>query len=177
MLPVFGGISGWYRTTSSIAGSVLRDDGGNLLYGDFADTGGGTMPKIILSIDRDLQVDLTEAGLDIEQICRTALEAEAIHVRAKRAEADDQVLYQRGFSAGAQWAADRAATRELREIAEWSNIRWRQFSLVPARNSFVYAYCEAVRQDYPRRDETFYLANDAFTRGMVDGAAAFLLEL
>lgn len=135
------------------------------------------MPKIILSIDRQLQVDLTDAGLDLEQICRTALEAEAVHVRAKRAEADDQVLYQRGFTAGAQWAAERAATKELQEIAEWSSVRWRQFSLLPNRNSFVYAYCEAVRSEYPRRDEAFFLTNDAFTRGMVDGAAAFLLEL
>ena len=135
------------------------------------------MPKLILSIDQELQVDLTEAGLDIEQICRTALEAEAVHVRAKRAEADDNVLYQRGFSAGAAWATERAATKELQEIAEWSSIRWRQFSLIPHRNSFVYAYCEAVQRDYPHREEAFFLTNDAFTRGMVDGAAAFLLEL
>ena len=135
------------------------------------------MPKIILTIDHQLQTDLIDAGLSIEQICRTALEAEAVHIRAKQAEADDNVLYQRGFSTGAEWAANRAATAELQEIAEWSNIRWHQFSLVPSRNSFVYAYCEAVRQDYPRREEAFFLTNDSFTRGMIDGAAAFLLEL
>jgi hypothetical protein len=135
------------------------------------------MPKLILAIDRDLHDELTGAGLDIDQICRTALEAEAVHVRAKRAEADDNVLYQRGFSAGATWATERAATRELQEVAEWSSIRWRQFSLVPRKNSFVYAYCEAVQLGYPQREEPFFLTNDAFTRGMVDGAAAFLLGL
>ncbi len=134
------------------------------------------MPKIILTIDRDLQVDLTDAGLDIEQICRTALEAEAVHVRAKQAEADDNVLYQRGFEAGAIWATTRATTAEVGEIAEWSKIRWSQFSLVPVRNSFVFAYCEAVRQDYPRRQEPFFLSNDSFTRGMVDGAAAVVSQ-
>ena len=134
------------------------------------------MPKIILTIDRDLQVDLTDAGLDIEQICRTALEAEAVHVRAKKAESDDNVLYQRGFEAGSEWASTRANATELREVAEWSKIRWSQFSLVPATNSFAYAYCEAVRQEYPRRQEPFFLSNDAFTRGMVDGAAAILSE-
>ncbi len=134
------------------------------------------MPKIILTIDRELQVDLTDAGLDIEQICQTALEAEAVHVRAKQAEADDNVLYQRGFEAGADWATTRATTTELSEIAEWSKIRWSQFSLVPVRNSFVFAYCEAIRQDYPRRQEPFFLSNDSFTRGMVDGAAAVLSQ-
>ena len=134
------------------------------------------MPKIILSIDRDLQVDLTDAGLDIEQICRTALEAEAVHVRAKQAEADDAILYQRGFTAGAEWASSTAATAELHEIAEWSKLRWRQFSLIPSRNSFVYAFCEAVRRDYPQRSEPFFLVNDSFTRGMVDGAAAVLAQ-
>ena len=134
------------------------------------------MPKIILTIDRELQVDLTGAGLDIEQICHTALEAEAVHVRAKQAEADDNVLYQRGFEAGATWASTRATSTELAEIAEWSKIRWSQFSLVPVRNSFVFAYCEAVRHDYPQRQEPFFLSNDSFTRGMVDGAAAVLSE-
>jgi hypothetical protein len=134
------------------------------------------MSKIILTIDRELQVDLTDAGLDIEQICRTALEAEAVHVRAKMAEADDNVLYQRGFEVGAEWATLRAQQTELREIAEWSKIRWRQFSLIPVRNSFAYAYCEAVRQDYPQRQEPFFLTNDSFTRGMVDGAATVLSE-
>ncbi|MDH3540346.1 MAG: hypothetical protein OEP52_10140 [Acidimicrobiia bacterium] len=134
------------------------------------------MPRIILTIDRELQVDLTDAGLDIEQVCYTALEAEAVHVRAKRAEADDNVLYQRGFEAGATWATTRATSTELNEIGEWSKIRWRQFSLVPVRNSFVFAYCEAVRQDYPQRQEPFFLSNDSFTRGMVDGAAAVLSE-
>ena len=89
-------------------------------------TQGGNMSKIILTIDRDLQMDLTNAGLDIERICRTALEAEAVHVRSKQAEADDHVLYQRGFAAGAEWAVDRASSSELHEIAEWSKIRWRQ---------------------------------------------------
>ena len=177
MLPVLGGISGRNSATWNIGGSVLRDGLPILLYGDCADTGAENMPKISLSIDRELQVDLSDAGHDIEQICRTALEAEAVHVRAKRAEADDSVLYQRGFSAGASWATERAATKELQEIAEWSSIRWRQFSLIPRRNSFVYAYCEAVQRDYPHREEAFFLTNDAFTRGMVDGAAAFLLEL
>lgn len=134
------------------------------------------MPKIILSIDRQLQVDLTDAGLDLEQICLTALEAEAVHVRSKQAEADDTILYQRGFQAGAEWATTRANPSELREIAEWSRIRWRQFSIVPVRNSFAFAYCEAVRRDYPHRQEPFFLTNDAFTRGMVDGAAAVLSE-
>ena len=134
------------------------------------------MPKIILTIDRELQVDLTDAGLDIEQICHTALEAEAVHVRAKQAEADDNVLYQRGFEAGAEWATSRATVTELCEIAEWSKIRWRQFSIIPIRNSFAYAYCEAVRRDYPHRQEPFFLTNDSFTRGMVDGAAAVLSE-
>ena len=134
------------------------------------------MPKIILTIDRELHVDLTDAGLDIEQICRTALEAEAVHVRAQQAEADDTVLYQRGFVAGAEWATTRANSRELSEIAEWSKIRWNQFSLLPVRNSFVFAYCEAVRADYPQRQEPFFLTNDSFTRGMVDGAAAVLAE-
>jgi len=134
------------------------------------------MPKIILTIDRDLQVDLTDAGLDIEQICLTALEAEGVHVRSKQAEADDTVLYQRGFEAGADWATKRAQPGELQEIAEWANVRWRQFSIIPMRNSFAYAYCEAVRQDYPHRLEPFFLTNDSFTRGMVDGAAAVLLE-
>lgn len=134
------------------------------------------MTKIILTIDRDLQVDLTDAGLDIEQICLTALEAEAIHVRSKQAEADDNVLYQRGFAAGAEWATARAHPSELAEIANWAKIRWRHFSLIPARNSFAYAYCEAVRQDYPHRQEPFFLTNDSFTRGMVDGAAAVRAE-
>lgn len=134
------------------------------------------MTKIILTIDRELQVDLTDAGLDIEQICLTALEAEAIHVRSQKAEADDTVLYQRGFAAGAEWATARANPAELAEVAEWSTIRWRQFSLIPARNSFTYAYCEAVRQDYPHRQEPFFLNNDSFTRGMVDGAAAVRAE-
>ncbi len=134
------------------------------------------MTKIILTIDRELQVDLTDAGLDIEQICRTALEAEAVHVRSKQAEADDNVLYQRGFASGAEWATDRAGPGELAEIAEWAKLRWRQFSVIPVRNSFAYAYCEAVRQDYPQRQEPFFLTNDAFTRGMVDGAAAVLSQ-
>ena len=134
------------------------------------------MTKITLTIDRELQEDLIDAGLDIEQICLTALEAEAIHVRSKQAEADDNVLYQRGFVAGAEWATSRASSAELTEIAEWSKIRWRQFSLIPARNSFTYAYCEAVRQDYPHRQEPFFLTNDSFTRGMVDGAAAVRTE-
>ena len=134
------------------------------------------MPKIILTIDRDLQVDLTDAGLDLEQICHTALEVEAIHVRAKQAEADDNVLYQRGFQAGAEWATTRARSNELSEIAEWSKIRWSQFSLLPVRNSFVFAFCEATRQDYPKRQEPFFLSNDSFTRGMVDGAAAVLSQ-
>ena len=130
------------------------------------------MPKVILTIDHELQVDLTDAGLDIEQICLTALEAEGVHVRAKQAEADDTVLYQRGFEAGAEWATNRAQPPELKEIAEWASVRWRQFSIIPVRNSFAYAYCEAVRQDYPRREEPFFLTNDSFSRGMVDGAAA-----
>jgi len=134
------------------------------------------MPKIILTIDRELQVDLTDAGLDIEQICLTALEAEGVHVRSKQAEADDTVLYQRGFEAGAAWATTRARTVELSEIAEWAAIRWRQFSIIPAQNSFAYAYCEAVRQDYPQRQEAFFLTNDSFTRGMVDGAAAVMSQ-
>ncbi len=134
------------------------------------------MSKIILTIDRDLQMDLTNAGLDIERICRTALEAEAVHVRSKQAEADDHVLYQRGFAAGAEWAVDRASSSDLHEIAEWSKIRWRQFSLVPVQNSFAYAYCVAVQLDYPRRQETFFFNNDSFTRGMVDGAAAILSQ-
>lgn len=134
------------------------------------------MPKIILTIDRELQVDLTDAGLDIEQICLTALEAEGVHVRAKKAEADDTVLYQRGFEAGAEWATHRAYPAELKEIAEWASVRWRQFSIIPVRNSFAFAYCEAVRQDYPRRQEPFFLTNDSFTRGMVDGAAAVLSQ-
>lgn len=134
------------------------------------------MTKIILTIDPELQVDLTDAGLDIEQICLTALEAEAVHVRAKLAEADDNVLYQRGFQAGAEWASIRATTTELSEIAQWAKIRWRQFSLVPVRNSFVFAYCEAIRADYPQRQEPFFLSNDSFTRGMIDGAAAILSQ-
>ncbi|NNC92172.1 MAG: hypothetical protein HKN80_06735 [Acidimicrobiia bacterium] len=134
------------------------------------------MSKIILTIDRELQVDLTDAGLDIEQICLTALEAEAVHVRSKQAEADDNVLYQRGFEAGSNWAATRATSTELTEIADWAKIRWSQFSLVPVRNSFVFAYCEAVRSDYPQRQEPFFLSNDSFTRGMVDGAAAVSSE-
>jgi len=134
------------------------------------------MTKIILTIDRDLHVDLTEAGLDVEQICQTALEAEAVHVRSQQAEADDNVLYQRGFEAGADWASTRANSSELTEVAEWSKIRWRQFSLVPMRNSFAYAYCEAVQLDYPRRQEAFFFTNDAFTRGMVDGAGAVLSQ-
>jgi hypothetical protein len=135
------------------------------------------MPKITLTIDRELQADLTDAGLDIEQVCLTALEAEAIHVRAKQAEADDNVLYQRGFQAGAEWATSRARPGELQEIADWANIRWRQFSIIPMKNSFAYAYCEAVRQDYPQRLEPFFLTNDSFTRGMVDGAAAVRSEI
>lgn len=134
------------------------------------------MPKIILTIDRDLEADLTDAGLDIAQVCRTALEAEAVLVRSQQAEADDSVLYQRGFEAGSIWATDRANPSELEEVAEWSKIRWHQFSLVPVRNSFAYAYCEAVRLDYPQRQEAFFLTNDSFTRGMVDGAAAVLSE-
>lgn len=134
------------------------------------------MTKIILTIDRDLHVDLTDAGLDVEQICRTALEAEAIHVRSKQAEADDNVLYQRGFEAGAEWASSRATVSELTEVSEWSKIRWRQFSLIPMRNSFTFAYCEAVKLDYPRRQEAFFFTNDAFTRGMVDGAATVLSQ-
>ncbi len=134
------------------------------------------MPKITLTIDQDLHVDLTEAGVDLEQICQTALAAEAVHVRAKQAEADDSVLYQRGFEAGATWATLRANHNELREIAEWSKIRWRQFSIIPARNSFAFAFCEAVRRDYPQRQEPFFLNNDAFTRGMVDGAATVFSE-
>lgn len=134
------------------------------------------MPKIILTIDRELHADLTDAGLDLDQICRTALEAEAVHVRSKQAEADDNVLYQRGFAVGAEWATTRASASELEEVAEWSKIRWRQFSLVPVQNSFAYAYCEAVQLDYPRREETFFFTNDSFTRGMVDGAAAVLAQ-
>lgn len=134
------------------------------------------MPKIILTIDRELQIDLTDAGLDIEQICQTALEAEAVLVRSRLAEADDTVLYQRGFQAGAEWGNSRATVPELHEIAEWSKIRWRQFSLVPVRNSFAYAYCEAVQAEYPRRQEPFYFTNDSFTRGMIDGAAAVLTQ-
>lgn len=134
------------------------------------------MPKIILTIDRELQVDLTDAGLDIEQICLTALEAEGVHIRSKQAEADDTVLYQRGFEAGSEWATDRAQASELKEIADWATIRWRQFSIIPVRNSFAYAYCEAVRLDYPHRQEPFFLTNDSFTRGMVDGAAAVMSQ-
>lgn len=125
-----------------------------------------------LTIDEDLRIELIDSGLSLEQICLTALEAEAVRVQAEKADSDDATLYQRGFEAGSEWA-DRVATpRELREITQWGGIRWHQFSLVPKSNSFAYAYCEAVRLDYPHREEAFFFTNNAFTRGMVDGAVA-----
>ncbi len=130
------------------------------------------MPQLTLKIDRVLQEQLTEAGLDLKQICETALEAEMVRVQAERADGDDATLYQRGFEAGSEWAARVANPRELEEIAQWAGIRWHQFSLIPKQNSFTFAYCEAVRLEYPRRDEPFFFTNTAFTRGMVDGVVA-----
>ena len=130
------------------------------------------MARITLDIDRELVDELTEHGLDVQQICTTALEAEYVRVQAEKAVADDATLYQRGFEAGSTWAAERANQMELAEITQWAGIRWHQFSVVPYKNSFAYAYCEGVRLPYPMRDQTFQFSSDAFTRGMVDGAAA-----
>ena len=130
------------------------------------------MTRITLDIDRELHDALIGHGLDLQQIFTTALEAEYVRVQAQTAVADDATLYQRGFEAGSTWAAERANQMELAEIAEWSTIRWHQFSVVPYKNSFAYAYCEGVRLPYPVRDEQFHFTSDAFTRGMVDGAAA-----
>lgn len=130
------------------------------------------MSQLTVKIDEDLRTQLVNAGLDLEQICSTALRAEAVRVQAFQAEGDDVVLYQGGFEAGSEWASAVATPRELDEIAQWSGIRWHQFSLVPKQNSFAFAYCEAVRLDYPQRDEAFFFTNNAFTRGMVDGVIA-----
>ena len=130
------------------------------------------MPQLTLKIDESLSKELINAGLDLEQICSTALEAEAVLVQAQQADGDDATLYQRGFEAGSGWAARVANSRELGEITQWAGIRWHQFSLVPKRNSFAFAYCEAVRLEYPARDQQFFFTNTAFTRGMVDGAIA-----
>lgn len=133
------------------------------------------MPQLTLKIDRTLQEQLTNAGLDLTQICTTALEAEAVRVQAEQADGDDVTLYQRGFEAGSEWAARVASQRELEEITQWAGIRWHQFSLVPKQNSFAFAYCEAVRLEYPQRSEPFFFTNTAFTRGMVDGVIAVTL--
>lgn len=130
------------------------------------------MARINLDIDRELLNELTKHGLDLERICTTALEAEYVRVQAETSFADDATLYQRGFEAGATWAAERANQMELAEIVQWSTIRWQQFSVIPYKNSFAYAYCEGVRLAYPPRDKQFHFSSDAFTRGMVDGAAA-----
>ena len=130
------------------------------------------MSHLTLRIDENLRTQLVNAGLDLEQICFTALQAEAVRVQAFKAEGDDVALYQSGFEAGSRWASAVATPRELAEIAQWSEIRWHQFSLVPKQNSFAFAYCEAVRLNYPQRDEAFFFTNNAFTRGMVDGATA-----
>ena len=130
------------------------------------------MPELTLKIDGDLKKELVNAGLDLERICSTALEAEAVRVQAEKADGDDATLYQRGFEAGSAWADRIATPRELAEITQWAGIRWHQFSLAPKSNSFAYAYCEAVRLDYPDRDEPFFFTNNAFTKGMVDGAIA-----
>ncbi len=130
------------------------------------------MPQLTVKIDESLSEELINAGLDLEQICSTALEAEAVRVQAEQADGDDATLYQRGFEAGSGWADRVANQRELAEITQWANIRWHQFSLVPKQNSFAFAYCEAVRLEYPGRSEQFFFTNTAFTRGMVDGAIA-----
>ena len=130
------------------------------------------MPQVTLKIDESLRNELINAGLDLEQICLTALEAEAVRVQAEKADGDDATLYQRGFEAGSSWAANVASKRELGEITQWAGIRWHQFSLVPKQNSFTFAYCEAVRLNYPQRNELFFFTNTAFTKGMVDGVIA-----
>ena len=130
------------------------------------------MPQLTLRIDTALRELLVNAGLNLEQICATALEAEAVRVHAQQADGDDATLYQRGFEAGSGWASQVASPKELSEIIQWSGIRWHQFSLVPKQNSFAFAYCEAVRLEYPRRDEPFFFTSNAFTKGMVDGAIA-----
>ena len=130
------------------------------------------MPQLTLKIDADLQKELTDAGLSLEQICFTALQAEVIRVQADKADSDDATLYQRGFEVGSDWADQVATLREMAEITQWAGIRWHQFSLVPKLNSFAFAYCEAVRLEYPNRNEPFFFTNNAFTRGMVDGAIA-----
>ncbi len=143
------------------------------MYVDIANYGRAeNMPELTLRIDVTLRKQLIDAGLDLEEICSTALQAEAVRVQAERADGDDATLYQRGFEAGSGWASNVASQRELAEITQWSGIRWHQFSLVPRQNSFTFAYCEAVRLDYPRRDEPFFFTSNAFTRGMVEGAIA-----
>jgi hypothetical protein len=125
-----------------------------------------------IPIDRELKRELEAFGIDIARVCRTALDTELIRARAEQAHADDLVLHQRGYAAGVEWASLRAEPRELDEIRKWFNVRWHQFSLLPMKNSFVNAYCEATRRQYPYRHETFYFVNDAFTRGMIEGACS-----
>ncbi len=53
------------------------------------------MPQLTLEIDATLRKQLIDAGLDLEEICSTALQAEAVRVQAERADGDDATLYQR----------------------------------------------------------------------------------
>lgn len=130
------------------------------------------MKSVTLRIDRETLSELKNFGIDIESVCATALEVELIRARSQVAQADDYVLYQRGFAAGAEWASLRARPAEIDTIRNWAGIRWHQFSLVPCENSFVYAFCEATRRGYPIRTEPFFFVNDAFTRGMIEGGAS-----
>lgn len=130
------------------------------------------LDSVPLRLDRETLSELRRFGIDIERVCTTALEAELIRARAQVAQADDYVLHQRGFAAGVEWASLRGRPAELDVIRNWAAIRWQQFSLVPCENSFVYAFCEATRRGYPIRDEPFYFISDAFTRGMIEGAAS-----
>ncbi len=75
-----------------------------------------------------------------------------------------------------RWAREEAGIEELTRVAAWAGQWWRQIAFDPASHSLPTFYCKETGREPPPPGQDYWFEREAFTMGVVEGAAAALRE-